>query len=69
MILLNMIDLPFHLWDLEGQIYPSLLAFPEDLEDQHHQSHQVVQDCPIVKIMPFITGIFIWDSFRPCVYG
>lgn len=53
-----MIDLPFHLWDLEGQIYPSLLAFPEDLEDQHHQVHQVVQDCPIDKIMPFITGIF-----------
>lgn len=46
-------DLPFHLWALEGQIYPSLLAFPEDLEDRHHQLHQVVQDCPIVKIMPW----------------
>lgn len=41
-------DLPCRLWALEGQKCLSLLAFPEDLEDLHHQVHQEDQDCPIL---------------------
>lgn len=58
-------DIPFHLWALEGQISPSLLASPEDLEDRHHQVHQVVQDFPIAKIIPCNTGVISWQFLDP----
>lgn len=38
-----------HLWDQEDQRCLSLLAFPEDQEDQHHPKHQWGQGYPVVK--------------------
>lgn len=38
----------FHLWDQKDQRCPSLLAFPEDLEDPHHLKHRWDQGYPSV---------------------
>lgn len=38
----------FHLWDQEDQRCPSLLAFPEDLEDPRHLKHRWDQGYPSV---------------------
>lgn len=38
----------FHLWDQEDQRCPSLLAYPEDLEDPRHLKHRWDQGYPSV---------------------